>query len=34
MTYLSQNEFETIKWSSIKERFSQYINSIVFKSIC
>lgn len=31
MGYISQKEFETIKWLPIAERFNQSINSSVFK---
>ena len=31
MTDISKNEFETLKWLLDKGRFSQSINSIVFK---
>ena len=31
MTYISKNEFETLNWLPVKDRFSQSINSIVFK---
>ena len=31
MTHTSKNEFETLNWLPIKERFNQHINSIVFK---
>ena len=31
MVHISRKEYETINWLSIKERFNQYINSIVFK---
>ena len=31
MTHISKNEFETLNWLPVKERFNQSINSIVFK---
>ena len=31
MSHISQKEFETINWLSIKERYNQCVNSIVFK---
>ena len=31
MTGISKNEFETLKWLPVKDRFHQSINSIVFK---
>ena len=31
MTHISQNEFETLNWLPVKDRFNQSINSIVFK---
>ena len=31
MAHTSKNEFETLNWLPIKERFNQHINSIVFK---
>ena len=31
MSYISQKEFETINWLSIKERYNQCVNSIAFK---
>ena len=31
MTHISKNEFETLNWFSVKDRFNQSINSIVFK---
>ena len=31
MTYISKNEFETLKWLPVKDRFNQSINPIVFK---
>ena len=30
MTHISQNEFETLNWLPVKDRFNQSINSIVF----
>ena len=30
-TYVSKNEFETLNWLPVKDRFNQSINSIVFK---
>ena len=31
MAYISKNEFETLNWLPVKDRFNQSINSIVFK---
>ena len=31
MTHISKNEFETLNWLPVKDRFNQSINSIVFK---
>ena len=31
MTHISKNEFETLNWLPVKERFNQSINSNVFK---
>ena len=31
MTHISKNEFETLNWLPVKDRFNQFINSIVFK---
>ena len=31
MTHTSKNEFETLNWLPVKDRFNQSINSIVFK---
>ena len=31
MSRISQKEFETINWLSIKERYNQCVNSIAFK---
>ena len=31
MTHISKNEFETLIWLPVKDRFNQSINSIVFK---
>ena len=31
MTHVSKNEFETLNWLPIKDRYNQSINSIVFK---
>ena len=31
MTHISKNEFETLNWLPIKDRFNEFINSIVFK---
>ena len=31
MTNISKNEFETLNWLPVKDRFNQSINSIVFK---
>ena len=31
MSHISHKEFETINWLSIKERYSQCVNSIAFK---
>ena len=31
MSHIFQKEFETINWLSIKERYNQCVNSIVFK---
>ena len=34
MTNISKNEFETLNWLPVKDRFNQSINSIVFKYFC
>ena len=31
MIHISKNEFETLNWLPVKDRFNQSINSIVFK---
>ena len=31
MTHISKNEFETLNWLHVKDRFNQSITSIVFK---
>ena len=31
MTHISKNEFETLNWLPVKDRFNQSINSIAFK---
>ena len=31
MTHISKNEFETLNWLPVKDRFNQFINSIAFK---
>ena len=31
MSHISQKEFETLNWLPIKERYTQYVNSIAFK---
>ena len=31
MTHISKNEFETLNWLPVKDRFNQSINLIVFK---
>ena len=31
MTHIFRNEFETLDWLPVKDRFNQFINSIVFK---
>ena len=31
MTHISKNEFETLNWLPVKDRFNQSINTIVFK---
>ena len=33
MTHISHKEFETLNWLPGTERFTQYINSIVFKYV-
>ena len=34
MTHISKNEFETLNWLPVKDRFNQSINSIVFNCFC
>ena len=31
MTHISKNEFETLNWLPVKDRFNQSMNSIIFK---
>ena len=31
MTHNSKNEIETLNWLPVKDRFNQFINSVVFK---
>ena len=31
MTHISKNEFETLNWLPVKDRFNQSVNSIIFK---
>ena len=31
MTHISKNKFESLKWLPVKDKFSQSINSIIFK---